>query len=214
MTATPATGHQPPLTVQRIATDLCRSILTQHPDWPLALKLPGSLWPLRHERTPACPQFDPDGTRPAGPCIVLSPGQYAVFLPVFTGSEWLQEDPDWQMPYPDRFEAFRIYPQGTVLGEGFRAVVVARVRRRLALIGAHRAWLFWGEDGTLADVAEYPEPVTAQHAQARYAADGDMPAAEPEPVAHETLPAIRALIQQTAGTGRHITRDDLKEIQP
>ena len=78
----------------------------------------------------------------------------------------------------------------------------------------HRAWLFWSPVGTLAAVVEYPEPVTAQHAQARYAADGDMPAAEPEPVAHETLPAIRALIQQTAGTGRHITRDDLKEIQP
>ncbi len=122
--------HTPPLTVQCIAADLCREILADHSGWPLALQVPEYLWPRVYERNAACPAFE--DSRPTGPCVALTPGGYAVFVHLFCGGGWVDPDGDWRLPYPEGFEEFRSYPQGTRLPLAFRVDLVQRIERRLA----------------------------------------------------------------------------------
>ncbi|HZP49646.1 hypothetical protein [Actinocrinis sp.] len=122
----------PPLTVQAIAADLCREILADHADWPLALQVPEYTWPRVYERNPACPAIR--DSRPNGPCVALAPGGWAVYVHLFLDGHWVDSDSDWRLPYPGGFEDFRSYPEGTRLPLGFRVELVQRIERRLALI--------------------------------------------------------------------------------
>lgn len=126
--------YRPPLTVQRIAADLCREILADHADWPLALQLPEHTWPRVFERTPACPVIP--SSHPAAPCVAVTPGDTAVYVHLFVDGAWADPEPDWRLPYPEGFEAFRSYPEGTRLPLGFRVDLVGRIQRRVALIAA------------------------------------------------------------------------------
>lgn len=127
-------AYTPPLTVQRIASDLCREILADHRDWPLALQLPEHVWPRVYEHNTACPVFE--DSRPAGPCVVLTPSGFAVYVHLFLGGVWTDPDTDWRLPYPGGFEDFRSYPDDTRLPLAFRVDLVRRIERRLALIAA------------------------------------------------------------------------------
>lgn len=126
--------YRPPRGVQDIAADLCREILAEHPHWPLALQLYEHIWPRRFERTPGCPAFQ--DSDPAGPCVALTPGDSALYVHLFLDGAWSDPDPDWQLPYPEGFEAFRSYPHDARLGPAFRADLVRRIERRVALLAA------------------------------------------------------------------------------
>lgn len=121
----------PPLTVERIAADLCRGILAERPEQPLAVKLPQHIWPEVHERTPACPSIPGDGGKPAGPCVILKPSDYGVYVTAWTGREWVEDFSDWMVEYPEGFGPYRSYPEGAELGAGFREALVALVGRKV-----------------------------------------------------------------------------------
>lgn len=126
--------YQPPLTAQRIAADLCREILADHADWPLALQLPEHTWPRVFTGTPACPVIV--DSRPGAPCVAVTPGDTAVYVHLFVDGAWADPESDWRLPYPEGFGAFRSYPEGTRLPLAFRVDLVQRIERRVALIAA------------------------------------------------------------------------------
>lgn len=130
------TTWTPPLHVERIAADVCRRILAERPDQPLAIRLPDHIWPQVHERTSACPEIPSDTGKPDGPLLELVPSGYAVAVNVYVGTEWTYDFPDWLVRYPDGFGPYRAYANGTELGEQFRADLTALVERRLRQIAA------------------------------------------------------------------------------